>query len=199
LSKIVVVCNDSAYFLRHRAAVCEALVEQGHEVLVMLGGDRLDGLGGGLAYAYVPIERFKFDPMRDFGLFRASLRQLRRQKPAALHAITLKPALFSGIAVLLHRLISRQPVRLVITIPGLGRLMSPESRLKSLGARMNRRIVLSVLRFIASRNDVHFTFETRHDRDLWRSLEVVDDKNSLVIAGAGVDGKLYSPMPNKPP
>jgi glycosyltransferase involved in cell wall biosynthesis len=110
-----------------------------------------------------------------------------------MHLITLKPAVVCGLAALLTRQISGRPTRIVITIPGLGRLMSPGSTLQGTGAKLARFMVERTIRRLSAQKDVYFTFETHHDRSCWLRQGLIRPDNSLVISGAGVDPALFFP------
>ncbi len=59
--RVLVICNDGAYFLRHRLSVVTHLASIGVDVTVIAGGDpiRADSIQG-WKYIHVPIERFRF-------------------------------------------------------------------------------------------------------------------------------------------
>lgn len=198
MTRILVICNDSDYFLRHRTPTVDRLVADGHEVTVITGGYPIPSeTCRGWAYVNTPIERFAFHPLRDFALLRQTLRYLRAERPAALHLITLKPAVFSGLAAILARRFGRGPQRVVITIPGLGRLMSPASRQGGWPASLMRTAVGWAIRSIGRQEGVHFTFETAEDRHHWLKGGLVREENSSVISGAGVDPQKFFPCQDR--
>ena len=127
MTKVTVICNDSDYFLRHRLPVVERLAADGADVTVITGGKPLSRRPAGWRHEHVPIERFSFHPLLDVRLIRRSLRHFRTEKPDSVHLITLKPAVLSGLAAVLSSRLEGFPRRILVTIPGLGRLMSPSS------------------------------------------------------------------------
>jgi len=197
---VVVVCNDSAYFLRHRRHVVDALVEGGAGVHVITGGPPIppEELGD-WTYENIPIERFSFHPFADLRLAWRTISAIRKARAAAIHLITLKPAVVSGLAVLAQKPVSGRPARVLITIPGLGRLMSPGTSHRGFAARATRVMVRSVLRLLSARRSVVFTFETNSDRDFWLASGLVKPENSTVISGAGVDGRQFYPARSREP
>src|SRR5690606_5258003 len=119
----------------------DALVEAGHDVRVITGGRPLPtGTGRKWDHGHIPIERWTLAPIRDLGLVLRTLREIRERRPHALHLITLKPIVFSGLAALLARAFGRR-MAIVATVPGLGRLMSPTSTMSSAWARLARFLV----------------------------------------------------------
>lgn len=194
MSGLVVICNDLDYFLRHRAEVPLKIKREGHRVTIVTGGrlalasDQPD-----LNFEHTPIERFSFNPFLDAALTIRSLKIFFRTKPEAVHLITLKPAIYAGIAALISRAFGRGPKRILITIPGLGRLMSPSSSMSGFMANFARKLIGLALRFISSQKDVHFTFETQHDFSVFVEKKLVNQTNATVIKGAGVNPDLFYP------
>lgn len=193
--RVLVICNDGAYFLRHRLSVVTHLSSIGVDVTVVAGGkpipaDRIQGW----KYINVPIERFRFDPFGDAALMIRTARAVRSFKPHAVHLVTLKPAIFSGFVSIVSRFLHASPKRILITLPGLGRMMSVPKVPGQRRYRVASALTLLAFRILARRDYVHFTFETRHDCDFWAERGIADDKNSSLIDGAGVDPHLFYPL-----
>jgi glycosyltransferase involved in cell wall biosynthesis len=194
--RVLVICNDSDYFLRHRLSVVTHLSSIGVETAVMAGGvpiaaSRIDGW----KYIHIPIERFRFDPFGDAGLMIQTARTIWRLRPDAVHLITLKPTIFCGFVSIVSRLFHGYPKRILITLPGLGRMLSP----KAPGERrylLANFLTRTALRALAASKRVHFTFETRHDYVFWAVKGVATPENSSVIDGVGVDPVLFYPAPD---
>jgi glycosyltransferase involved in cell wall biosynthesis len=192
--RVLVVCNDGEYFLRHRLPVVTHLSSIGVEVTVIAGGnpiptDRIQGW----KYIHARIARFSFDPIGDAALTVRTARVIRYLKPDAVHLITFKPAIFSGAASVLSRFVHGHPKRILVTLPGLGRMMStskgPGERRYPVAAILTRLVL-----WILARNEgVHFTFETKSDRDVWVKWGIATNQNSSIISGAGVDPDRFYP------
>jgi glycosyltransferase involved in cell wall biosynthesis len=197
MTRITVICNDSDYFLRHRLHVVERLAATGADVTVITGGKPMAKPTAGWRHEHMPIERFSFHPVLDAKVIRRSLRHFRTEKPDAVHLITLKPAVLSGLAALLARRFGGGLRRILITIPGLGRLMSPSSTRQRTADRLARSVVDASIRFLSSQAGVHFTFETAEDRDDWLNRGLIGRHNSTVISGAGVDPERFYPAEDR--
>lgn len=197
--KVLIVCNDTAYFLRHRRRLADLLAERGHEVTVMAGGPT-QGLAFDAAWRFehLPVERFRLDPVTDAALFLRTFRRLLRDRPDAVQLITLKPAVFGGLAAYLCRRLVSSPERVVVTIPGLGRLMSPGSAMNGRRARLSRYAVERIVRLLASDERFVFTFETAHDRAAWVEKGLLPAGRSVAVAGAGVDRSVFQPAAGHP-
>src|SRR6266851_4730139 len=102
--RILVICNDGDYFLRHRLSVVTHLVSNGADVTVIAGGssipaDRIHGWN----YIHAHMERFKFDLIGDTALMIRTARAVWSMRPDAVHLITLKPTIFSGVVSVVCR------------------------------------------------------------------------------------------------
>lgn len=192
--RILVICNDGDYFLRHRLFVVNRLTSMGHEVAVLAGGNPIRAdLVKGWRYCHVSIERFGLAPLADLALAWRSTRAIYDFEPDAVHLITLKPAVFSGLASLATRALWGHPQSILITLPGLGRMLtwpkSPADRRYPLAIA----VTLLALRLIAKVGKAQFSFETRHDYEFFEKRGIVDAKNGTVIEGAGVDPNQFYP------
>jgi glycosyltransferase involved in cell wall biosynthesis len=192
--RVLVVCNDGDYFLRHRLPVVTHLTSIGVEVAVIAGGnpiaaDRIQGW----KYIHARIARFSFDPIGDIALTVRTARVIWYLKPDAVHLITFKPAIFSGAASVLSRFIHGRPKRILVTLPGLGRMMSTSKRPGERRYPAAALLTRLVLRILAKCDGVHFTFETRNDCDFWAKRGIATNRNSSIISGAGVDPNLFYP------
>jgi glycosyltransferase involved in cell wall biosynthesis len=192
--RILVICNDGDYFLRHRLFVVSRLSTMGADVTVLAGGSPIrEDLARGWKYAHVRIERFGFAPVHDVALMRRTAQAILNFKPDAVHLITLKPTVLSGIVSVISRVLLGYPERILITLPGLGRLLSWPKEPGERRYPIATALTLLTLRLVSKNPGVHFTFETRHDYEFWRKKGIINDKNGTIIEGAGVDPSQFYP------
>lgn len=190
----VIVCNDSEYFLRHRLPIALRLVELGYGVTVITGGKPIEQREiSGWNYVNTHIERFGFSLAADLRLFLITARCVWKLRPRSVMLITLKPAVYSGLACVLARLVCGSPPRMLVLVPGLGRLMSPNADQNQHRFGLSKRLTSAAIRFISRRTGVNFAFETEHDRSYFEQIGLVSAKQSLVMRGAGVNPKIFFP------
>lgn len=188
------ICNDGNYFLRHRLFVVNRLVSMGHEVTVVAGGNPIRAdLVDGWQYHHVRIERFGFAPLADLALMWRSIRAIADLRPDAVHLLTLKPAVFSGLASIAGRALWGCPQTILITIPGLGRMLSWPKGPTDHRYPLATALTLLALRLISKVGKTHFSFETRHDCEFFEQQGIVSAENGTVIDGAGVDPDRFYP------
>jgi glycosyltransferase involved in cell wall biosynthesis len=189
-----IICNDIDYFARHRRRVADELAHTGHDVLVLAGGNPLDvPKSRQWSYEHVRIERFSLRPMRDLGLAWRTFREIRQRKPDAIQLITLKPAVFAGLAIMANKLANRRSPRLVVLLPGLGRLMAADSELKGISSATSRKLVALVLRLLARQPATSLVFETSSDQARWIELAGLRPEQTFLTNGAGVNSSVFFP------
>lgn len=136
-------------------------------------------------YEYRPIniERYKFSPLADIALFIAVLRLVLNERPALVHLINIKPYLFGGLATRVGQFFGWQG-KVIITVPGLGRLYDGQSKRISISG-VRRKAVEFFLRIATQGASV--TFETEHDRDVWIARKLIDSSQATITCGTGLD------------
>lgn len=196
MPRVMIVHNDSNYFLRHRLPIAQELGRKSVGVHVMAGGDPIvPAQTETWAFEHFDIERFRFSLTKDIGFAAKFIRRMLRFRPDSILLITLKPVLYGGLLGLFLRGLTGRPRIMVMLIPGLGRLMSPVSDGER--RRLPRRITEACLSWISKRNNVQFVFETGHDAGYLAGLGIIDPAKTVVVRGAGVDPSIYFPAANK--
>jgi glycosyltransferase involved in cell wall biosynthesis len=192
MPRVMIVHNDSNYFLRHRLPIAHELLRRSIEVHVMAGGERIiPPETESWTFEHFDIERFRFSLTKDIAFAARFVRRVLAFKPDSVLLVTLKPVLYGGLLGLVTRLVSRRPATMVMLIPGLGRLMSP---VPEAGRRkLPRRMTEACLSWISNQTGVRFVFETAHDKAYLAGLGVVDEHKATVVKGAGVDPAIYFP------
>lgn len=192
--KILIACNDLEYFIAHRANLLKPLLDRGHDVSICAGGrgTSIGQLPKNVQFIPVEINQHHLDPRSDLKLIARYARIMEDMEPDTVHCITIKPNLYMGLVLALRRLQLKKTPRFVQTFPGLGKVFEPSY---SVGATARRRFVTMLLRISGSLLDRSATFENTADRNVMVSGGVVSSTRAHVIAGAGIDMKIYRPAP----
>lgn len=136
----------------------------------------------------VELDRHRLNLLSDLGLIRSYLNQIKTEKPDVIHAITIKPILFMGLALLISKLLSRKIPKLILTYPGLGKVFEPDTNFK---AKIRKFIVSNLLsvsnRFIKP----EATFENYASMEELTKEQVVAPERSSIVMGAGIDRELF--------
>ena len=190
MTRLLIFCNDYAYFMAHRYALFSELPNSGVEVVAYCGAVPADARPR-LAFPIgrYACDRYRLRPFRDLFLLVQMLFLLFRHRPDVLHTITLKPNLIGGIAARLYTSLSRRRCRLVMMTPGLGRVFANGA---SQRRGLREKLVAAGLRHALSSRASHAVFENGADRDFWVGSGIVPLARAHVVQGAGVDSHAFA-------
>ncbi|MFD0917094.1 glycosyltransferase [Pseudahrensia aquimaris] len=190
--QILFVVNDLGYFRAHRQMLAEHFASKGHDVVVASGActeEAKRAWPDNIALVELPIDKHRLNLLADLQLLWALLRIIGTRKPHIVHAITIKPILFSGLAVSLRRLFGGAE-KLVWTFPGLGKVFEPCDRAM---ATVRKVIVTMALRLSAKVSGAHATFENACDRKILIDYGIVPATRATVVEGTGLDTDVFKP------
>ncbi|NJO33032.1 MAG: glycosyltransferase family 4 protein [Rhodospirillales bacterium] len=183
--KLLLVINHLDWFWSHRLPLALGAQAAGWEVLVAAPGAAKDPALGtvGLRGLSLP------EPLRLTGpalMVRQLWRYVVAERPAIIHAITIKSAFLAGVAV------SRQKgLRRIYTIAGLGYLFRGD------GARplILRKMLWPVLRWVFRDHADWLIFQNRDDMSLFVRQGLARAERMDCIQGSGVDLEQFWPRP----
>ena len=191
---VLLVVNELSYFQAHRRTLMEDLLAQGVRVSLAVGASTRDALPqkpddwpGGVGFYPFRIDRHRLNIRLDVLFTRHIRRVCRDISPDIVHAITIKPVLFSALA--LSAFPKRSKPGLVLTLPGLGKIFEPAA---GFARSARQHLVTAALRFAVNRTSAVMTTENPQDRDRLVSLGIVPMERAIAIAGAGLDLDVYT-------
>ena len=191
--RVLFVCNEFPYFLRHRFHIVERLLAEGHEALIATPPHPLTAslTDHRITFIPVPVERHRLSINADFGLMSGVIKMMREHKPDAVHLQTIKPVLFGGLgATWLGRFAAKYRIPVVVTFAGLGRVFDEEGSRRGFKRylRMARRqCVVWGLRHVLASENVSLTFENPADRRYFVRHRFAPAGRCIVLSGAGID------------
>lgn len=195
--KILYACNDLDYFKAHRWFLAQAMLDKGHEVTLSTGVEKNSkGVSdvSAIKVLEVDLDRHRLNLKSDPALIGRYLRQIKSERPDIVHAITIKPILFMGIALLINKLLLRETPKLILTFPGLGRVFEPD---KSFMAKVRKFVVSGLLRLSNRVLKPHATFENFASMEELVKEKAVSSERSSIVMGAGIDRNLFYPGERK--
>lgn len=187
--RLLFVVNDAAFFLSHRLNIARAALEAGWEVHVATApGPAVARVEAeGIRHHAVPLSRSGANPLVEVGALWALFQLFRRLKPTLVHAVTIKPVLYSGLLAPWTGLPA-----LVQAVSGLGHVFIAEGLLAS----MRRTLVLGAYWLAFRHPHSRMIFQNPDDRAALR--QVLRDGQAALIPGAGVDPEEFTPRPEPP-
>lgn len=186
--RLLIVVNTPEFFLSHRRAVATAARAAGWDVHVATGPGAAAARirAAGFAHHRVPIDRGGLSPVRDLRCLFSLWRLMRRLKPGIVHAVTIKPVIWGGLAARLAQVPAQ-----VSAISGLGWVFLAEGR----RADLLRRVVALLYRAALGGPRQCIVFQNQSDRNFLAGLGIPLDGRAEIIAGSGVDLDRFSPSP----
>lgn len=180
---ILLSVNNSWNVLNFRANVVRRLQTEGFAVGVISPQDahagRLADLG--VLHIPVPIDSKGLSPLADLALLRRYVGILRRHRPAALLAWTIKPNVYGSIAA---RLLG---IPVINNVSGLGTAFIRRGLLT--------RVVSLLYRLAFARSATVF-FQNPDDRRMFVAEGLVAERRTALLPGSGIDTERFAPRPS---
>ncbi|NYT22700.1 glycosyltransferase [Alcaligenaceae bacterium] len=186
--RLLFLVNNPAFFLSHRLPIAMAARASGFDVhVVTMDGPAVAEIRGhGLTHHIVPMSRSGRHPLQELRSLHAFWKLFRRLRPDLVHAVTIKPVLYGGIAARLAGVPAY-----VAAVSGLGFIfMRREGGFDAL------RLAATLLyRLALGHRNSRVVFQNAADRSELRRAGVVQPGQTVMIRGSGVDLDAY---PSKP-
>ena len=117
MKKILFICNEDWFFVSHRLPIGLEAIKEGYEVHFAsnLSGYQKLLIENKFIVHKLKIDRCKMNFLQSFKLTLEIFKLIKKVKPDIVHAITIKPVIFSGIALKFYKKPS-----FVASISGLG-------------------------------------------------------------------------------
>lgn len=186
--RLLFLVNNPAFFLSHRLPVALAAKKAGYEVHVAtMDGPSVPVIREhGFIHHAVPMSRSGRNPLEELRSLTAFWRLFRRLKPDLVHAVTIKPVLYGGIAARLAGVPAY-----VAAVSGLGFIF-----MRQKGGFDPLRLAASVLyRFALSHRNSRVIFQNPSDRAELRRIGAVQAGQAVMVRGSGVDLSVYAAVP----
>ena len=191
-NKITFIFNHAAYFVSHRLKLVETLIKKGWSVQILIGkaGSRIME-----EEAYRILKKKNINFIKNnfdtsgygvnnlFGFFQIFIR-LFIFKPDVVHLVSPKAIFIGGI---ISRLL-KVPLT-VIAITGVGTIFLSKD---SFSKKIIKFIYLKVLKFILNNKKKKIIFQNSFDKNEFTKLFSLDENDSVIIAGSGVEIKKNS-------
>jgi glycosyltransferase involved in cell wall biosynthesis len=184
-ARIFVISRCAQTLHRFRAGLMRELQKRGARVTGL--GARGEGYedklaAAGIDFAHVPVSLRGLAPLADIGLMIQLWRLFRREKPAVVHAFTIKPAIYATLAAAAARV----PVR-IVTITGLGHAFTTAPALLRAMVERLYRLALSKATWVF--------FQNTDDCQLFVERGLVDAAKVRMVPGSGVDLDRFTVQP----
>jgi glycosyltransferase involved in cell wall biosynthesis len=180
VKRILFVVSEDWYFVSHRLHLAESAMRAGYEVGVLTNVSRFRNHieNSGVKLIDWNLQRRSANPVTELRAIGRMLAAIRRFKPQVLHAVALKPTLYTALAASVLG-VSRR----VFALGGLGFAFASQRT----SARLMRPLLLFALRHALSGQGTRLILQNSEDADLLLEAGVISRERLRLIGGAGVD------------
>lgn len=183
--RLLFIVNDAAFFLSHRLNIAKAARAQGWDVCVAVppGAESHRIRAEGFVYHPISLSRRGVYPWEEVRSLVNLWRLIRRVRPDVVHAVAIKPVLYSGIVAPMARVPA-----LVLAVSGLGHVFAARGTL----AGFRRALVKAAYRVAFRHRNSRVIFQNPDDRaELSCALRM---EQAVLIPGAGVNTREFRPF-----
>ena len=186
--RLLYVANDAGYFLAHHLPVAVGAGAAGYEVHVAAPATERASEITAHEFHFHPItmSRGNLSVWNELRAIWGLIGLYRRLKPRLVHQITIKPALYGGIAARLAGVPA-----MVSIITGTGYVFQ-SNRYR---ARLLRAWVAFALRLVFTHANSAVIFQNPDDRNTFVHRGIVPSEKTALILGCGVNLNRFTPQP----
>ena len=179
---VLMFVNVDWFFVSHRKPIAAAANQYGMHMEVFAEQTSKKFFEGnvGFKFSESPLRRRLFLLSMPIEIYKL-LKVLLSKRPSVVHAVTIKPIIFLGLACRIFN------IPFVGSVSGLG----PAFTGRGLVARIRRRFLVYVYKIIFRSKSAIVICQTDHDLNFLRSAGAVKESNLELIPGAGVDLELF--------
>lgn len=185
--KVFFLVTEDWYFWSHRLPLAREAKARGFDVGVLTRVAEYEGklLAEGFRIFPIGLRRERMNPVAELRAIAEIYTIYQCERPAIVHQVGVKPVIYGSIAARLAG------VRHVVNaLGGLGYVFSSGSA----RARILRPLVRTLLPYLVNRSGSQLILQTEQDRKILEESGV-DPRHVVVIRGAGVDMRLFRPVP----
>ena len=186
--RLLYVVNNPAFFVSHRLPVALQAQQAGFQIHVAsMDGRAVTTLEEhGFIHHTLPLSRSGRNPLAELYSVFALWRLFRSVRPVLVHAITIKPVIYGGLA----SRVAGVPA-FVAAVPGLGFLFLNQGQ----GASALRTVVQGLYRLALGHSNSRVIFQNTEDRDTFLRRRIVHPDQVVMIRGSGVNLEQFTPQP----
>lgn len=188
MKTILFVVNVDWFFISHRLPIALKAIEKGYNVHLACADtgkfNFLESLG--IRVHKIKMSRSGIYLLSEFKSIYSIFSVIREVKPNIVHAITIKPVVYSSIICKFLKIQKR-----VFSISGLGYVFIDES----FKVKILRKIISRLYKFGLNNSSSTVIFQNSTDMQSFIELNIVKSSSACLIRGSGVDLSVYSYSP----
>lgn len=185
---LLFLVTEDGYFYSHRLPMARAAQNAGFDVAVITNvsahQEKIEAAG--VRVIPLSLDRRSLNPLKALCHIKKIYGIYKKEKPALVHHIAMKPVLYGSIAARMAKV-----PHVVNAFAGLGYVFTAQT----MKARGLRSLLTGLFRFLLKAPGSHLLLQNDDDLALLKRLRIVPEGRSHVIRGSGVDTERFSAQP----
>lgn len=184
MKKILYIVNVDWFFISHRLPIAKEALAKGYEVHIAcaLTGREEELRSSGLIVHPVPFARSEGGLFKEFKTFLKLVGIIKSIQPDIVHAVTIKPVLYGGIASRFAKVGG-----VVFAVSGLGLVFVAEG----FKAKLRKFLVSILYKFAFGQKVFKVIFQNPTDKAVLQKAIGIGESNCVMIKGSGADLSKY--------
>ena len=171
--KILILANNDVGLYQFRRELIEELLKKNRVAIALPYGELIEPLKKmGCHFINTPVDRRGINPFKDLKLILKYMALLKSEAPDLVVTYTIKPNIYGGMACRLRK------IPYAVNITGLGTAFQKKGFL--------RKLVVTLYKQGLKKADLIF-FESIENRQIFVDQDIVEEKDTCVLNGAGVN------------
>ena len=188
--KILFICNVDWFYVSHRLPIGIEALNQGYEVhlAAQCTGEERFLIKRGFKIHNLNFQRCQMSIYGSIVSLIKILKIIFYIKPDIIHAVTIKPVIFGGLA---SKIFGKSSF--VASISGLGYIFTS----KNIISKLVKFFVILAYKIALSNKSMMVIFQNKNDRNILKKICKIQDQKISLIEGSGVDLSFFKPNKNQ--
>lgn len=189
--KLLFIVNVDWFFVSHRLPIAQEALKQGCNVTIACycTEHKKKLIDMGFNVVELPFTRSGGGIVNELKVIKVIRDLVIQQQPSVIHAVTIKPVLYTGISL---RLIKKD-VPFVAAISGLGYVFTANT----LRAKITKLVVSIFYKISLSQKYKKVIFQNASDEAILTEVAKLKESDKALIKGSGADLSVYNYLPER--
>ncbi|WP_209327705.1 glycosyltransferase family 4 protein [Pseudoalteromonas sp. PA2MD11] len=185
MKKLLILVNVDWFFLSHRLPIAIKALKQGYHVTIAcrFTGHKDELSAMGFNVVDIPFSRSGAGVKAELNAIKVIKRVIEEVKPSLIHAITIKPVLYTGLALKTVK----KDIPFIAAISGLGYAFTANT----LRAKVTKLIASAFYKVALSQKFKTVIFQNTSDEAILTRVAKLDNNDKVLIKGSGADLSVY--------
>lgn len=186
MKRILFIVSEDWYFVSHRLHLAQKAISKGYHVTLLANVGKSQNLIEDSGIDVIPwsLQRNSYNLAREINSILEVIKAINNVKPSLIHAVALKPILYSAVASIFTGLKCR-----VFAFAGLGFVFTSEK----LFVKFCRVPIVFAMRLLIKNKYSSIILQNQDDINSLLHLRMIKENSISLIQGSGVDTTIFFP------